>query len=215
MFKRLKSLDNAHFQNNTDDVTEVPLLQAADQPVVIQQLSLSAFEANLPKKLVKTVNESIYSEEIRRLIIRWIKARENGKGLTGNQIEIIFQFELPQLIEELLQELKNERSKVRLQAAEAIAKTGGPDAIKILSPFIRGSEVVVAYPEPLGGKSLNITLGDIAFQLILKLEGQALKDFGLLTTAGTMLLSESPVYGFVDRESATEAIAMWESNLKK
>ena len=187
----------------------------ADQPVVIQQLALSAFEANLPKTLVKTVTESAYADEIRSLITLWIQDQQGKKGLTNNQVETIFQFEIVELNDDLLKELNNERSKVRLQAAEAIARTGGSDAIKMLTPFVRGSEVVVAYPEPEGGKSLNITLGDIAFQLILNLEDQSLKDFGLLPTAGTMLLSESPVYGFVDRESAGEAIAKWESNPKR
>ena len=165
----------------------------ADQPVVIQQLSLSAFEANLPKTLVKTVTESAYADEIRSLITLWIQDQQGKKGLTNNQVETIFQFELVELNDDLLKELNNERSKVRLQAAEAIARTGGSDAIKMLTPFVRGSEVVVAYPEPEGGKSLNITLGDIAFQLILKLEDQSLKDFGLITTAGTIcLLYTSP-----------------------
>ncbi len=215
LFKRLTKLNNAPSENKAEVLTGSPMVPTAEQPVVIQQLSLSAFEANLPKTLVKTVNESIYSAEIRGLITGWIKARQNEKGLTGNQIETIFQFELTQLKEDLLKDLKNERSKVRLQAAEAIAKAGGPDAIKMLRPFVRGSEVVVAYPESSGGKSLKITLGDIAFQLILKLEDRSLKDFGLLPTAGTMLLSESAVYGFADRESASAAIAKWESNPKK
>jgi len=184
----------------------------ADQPIVIQQLSLSPFEANLPKTLVKTVTESVYSDEIRGLITHWIQARKNQNGLTRNQVETIFQFELKNMRADLHKELENEGSKVRLQSAEAIAKTGGADAIKMLEPFVRGSEVVVAYPEPESGKSLKITLGDIAFQLILAIEDQPVKDFGLLPTAGTMLLNDSPIYGFIDRESADEAISKWESN---
>ncbi len=215
LFNRMTKLNSDSSDNNAAPRSGVGLVSPADQPVVIQQLSLSAFEANLPKTLVKTVNESIYSQEIRGLITNWIQAKRDEKGLTGNQIETIFQFELSQLTDAMLKELKNESSKVRLQAAEAIAKTGGPDAIKMLAPFIRGSEVVVAYPESAGGKSLDITLGDIAFQLILKLEDQRLKDFGLLPTAGTMLFSEAPVYGFLNRESANAAIANWESNFEK
>lgn len=215
LFKRLTKLKAARSKNNTEVLDGRSRVPAADQPVVIQQLSLSAFEANLPKTLVKTVNDSIYRQEIRGLITAWIKARQDEKGLTRNQIETIFQFELTQLKDDLLKELKNERSIVRLQAAEAIAKIGGGDAIKMLDPFVRGSEVVVAYPEPTSGKSLNVTLGDVAFQLILKLEDLPLKDFGLLPTAGTMLFSEAPVFGFVDRESANAAIAKWESNRKR
>ena len=215
LFNSLIKLDSASNKNDVEVLDSDALMPAADQPVVLQQLSLTAFEANLPKTLVKTVNESIYSTEIRGLITAWIVARKSEQGLTRNQVETIFRFELTQLRDELVKELKNERSKVRLQAAEAIAKTGGRDAVKLLQPFVRGSEVVVAYPEPSGGKSLNITLGDIVFQLILKLEDQPLKDFGLLPTAGTMLLSESPVYGFVDRQSADAAIAKWESNPKR
>jgi len=215
LFNRLKDLNSDHPKSDAEPLPRDVRGAAANQRVVIQQLSLSAFEANLPKTLVKTVNESTYREEIRGLIIGWIRARKYKKGLTRNQIEIIFQFELTQLTEDLNREIKDERSRVRLQAAEAIAKTGGPDAIKMLLPFVRGSEIVLTFPEPVSGKSLKVTLGDIAFQLILALEDQPQKDFGLLPTAGTMLLSKSPVYGFVDRESATDAIAKWEINPKR
>jgi HEAT repeat protein len=187
----------------------------ADQPVVIQQLSLSAFEANLPKTLVKTVNESIYRDEIRALVTAWIQARQDERGLTRNQIETIFQFELTQLKDDLNEELNNERSKVRFRAAEAIAKVGGRDAIKMLTPFLTSNQVVAAYPQPELGKSLEITLGDLAFQLILALEGRSSKDFGLLPTAGSLLLSESPIYGFVDRQSANQGIAKWKSDPKR
>ena len=215
LFDLLIKLNSAPRKNDGEVLTDRSLTPAVDQPIVLQQLSLTPFEANLPKTLVKTVNESIYRAEIRALITAWIVARKSERGLTRNQVETIFQFELTQLRNELFKELRNERSKVRLQAAEAIAKTGGRDAVKMLLPFVRGGEVVVAYPEPSGGKSLNITLGDIVFQLILNLENQPLKDFGLLPTAGTMLLSESPVYGFVDRQSADVAIEKWESNTKR
>lgn len=215
LFSRMMKLSSGYLENNSAFPAGGSQVPTANQPVAIEQLSLSAFEANLPKTLVKMVNESIYSAEIGGLITAWIKAQQKGRGLTANQVETIFQFELPQLTTELLKELKNERSKVRPHAAEAIAKTGGREAVSLLAPFIKGSEVVVGYPEPSTGRSLKITLGDIAFQLILKLEGKALEDFGLLPTAGTMLLSESPVYGFVDRESAAAAIETWESNSKK
>lgn len=182
-----------------------------NQHVVVQQLSLSGFEANLPKTLVKTVRESEYVEEIKTLTSHWIRANMAERGLTRNQIESIYQFELTGFTEQLRNELEDERSKVRLQAAEAIARTGGPDAVKLLGRFLRGDEVVVTYPEPISGRSLEVTLGDIVFQLILRLEDRSLKDFGLLSTAGTMLLSDLPVYGFSDRDSATEAISRWES----
>ena len=144
---------NSDQPKNAKDAAE----RTGKQPVVIQQLSLSAFEANLPKTLVKTVSESTYADEIRGLITRWIQDQQNPNGLTKNQIETIFKFELDELSGPLNKELKDVRSKVRLQAAEAIAKTGGRDAIKMLQPFVRGSEVVVAYPDPVSGKSLNIT----------------------------------------------------------
>ena len=184
---------------------------ASDYPLVIQQLSLSGFEANLPKTLVKTVTESEYAKEIRMLIVQWLRANESKNGLSENQIETVYRFELTGFTDELYSELSSESSKVRHQAAEAIAKIGGSDAVKLLQRFVRGDQEVVAYPEPTTGRSLKITLGDIAFQLILSLEDRTVKDFGLLRTSGTMSLSDSPVYGFANRESANEAIARWES----
>lgn len=192
-------------------LTKIDRGLTTNQNVVLQQLSLSGFEANLPKTLVKTVRESEYADEIRTMIARWIGVAKTGQGLTGNQIELIYQFELPGFVDDLNAVLEDGNSKVRLQAAEAIAKTGGSDAVSILKRFIEGNQVIVAYPEPVSGRSLAITLGDIAFQLILALEGQPIKDFGFLPTAGTMLLSESPVYGFADRDAANQAVLRWES----
>ena len=182
-----------------------------DYPVVIQQLSLSGFEANLPKTLVKTVTESEYAQQIRTLIVQWIRTNQSKNGLSENQIETIYRLELSGFTDDLYAELEDESSKIRPQAAEAIAEIGGSNAIKLLQSFVRGDEVVVAYPESTTGRSLKITLGDIAFQLILSLEDQSAKDFGLLRTSGTMSLSDSPIYGFENRQSANEAIRRWES----
>ena len=184
---------------------------ASNNPLVIQQLSLSGFEANLPKTLVKTVTESEYAEQIRTMIVGWIQANSSKNGLSENQIETIYRFELAGFTDDLYSEIEDERSKVRPHAAEAIAKIGGSNAVKLLQSFVRGDQEVVAYPDPASGKSLKITLGDIVFQLVLSLEKQPVKDFGLLRTSGTMLFSDSPVYGFADRQSANDAILRWES----
>ena len=94
-------------------LTKPEKVVANNYPLVIQQLSLSGFEANLPKTLVKTVTESEYAEQIRTMIVRWIRTNPSGNGLSENQIEIIYRFELTGFTEDLYSELKDERSKVR------------------------------------------------------------------------------------------------------
>lgn len=184
----------------------------ADQGVVIEQLTLSGFEANLPITMVNIVNESRYKHEIKQLMKRWIVAIAGDNRLNSNQIEIIYQFELSGFTNELADVLRAEGAPRRMAAAEAIAKTGGSDAVSVLSKFISGNEVVVVYPQPELGAALPVTIGDVAFQLILDVQEIPRKDFGLLPTVGTMLLSDSPVSGFADRVSAKTAIDRWRLN---
>ena len=188
-----------------------PVKKLADG-VMAQQLMLSGFEANLPRTLVKTVNDSEYAEEIQSMIAHWIRTTAEDQNLTHNQIEIIYKFELLGFADKLAKALRDDRSEVRLQAAEAIARVGGTDAVELLKPFLASDEVVAAYSESTTGTSIQVSLGDYVFQLLLSRQEKPLEKFGLLATAGTMRLSDTPVYGFVSRESASDAKRQWETD---
>ena len=189
-----------------------PKISSVDQGVIVEQLSLSGFEANLPKTMVKSVVESQYADEIGELISAWIVQKKGDQLLTHNQIEIIYRFGLTGFMSDLVDVLGAENSKRRIPAAEAIAKVGGSDAVKVLAGFVSGDEVVVMHAQPDLKVSLPITIGDVAFQLILQIQKTPLKDFGLLSTAGTMVFTESPIFGFADRNSASAAIGRWQSS---
>ena len=90
---------------------------ANDYPLVIQQLSLSGFEANLPKTLAKTVVESEYADQILTLVEQWIRANQSKNGLSENQIEIIYRFELMNSLTIFIQ---NSRMNVRKSALKLL-----------------------------------------------------------------------------------------------
>jgi len=74
------------------------------------------------------------------------------------------------------------------------------------------NEVLVRLPQSQKSGPVEVTLGDLAFQLILNMQEKYPKDFGMPEASGRLLLDNKSVFCHKKREAAIESIQDWLAN---
>ena len=205
-----------------------PLAATDRDRSLVQHFTGSAFERSFLTRLpVPIVEKSEFREEFSAVLTAWLNHELKGSPLTLTKIQIISAYRLVDFEAVLLGAIGQADYLHKIEALEAIvqihqpagdddgssaAETSGADAaINALKPLIRSSETVLMLPQAATKGAVAVTVGDLAFQLILSIEEKTPKDFGLLPANGRMSFSNEVIYCFPNRQEAGQGINKWAS----
>ncbi len=192
---------------------------------VVEELSASAFEANFLSLPRRKVWQNEHREPFIALLTAWLKQQLQTGPLTLGRIKIIYEYRLSAFSDRLISALGRPQYPHKSAVLEALSKISLPlvkddpvepddrvgvdDAINQLLPYVFSQEVLIRLPQAEVNGPADITLGDVAFQIILQLEEKQPKDFGMLEAGGKMTLSNSPVFCYKSRAAADRSINVW------
>ena len=196
---------------------------------VLEELSASAFESDFLSLPRVTVQQNEHKPAFLTLLTAWLKFELQSTPMTLAKLKIISAYRLSVFAEELAELLRQPQYPHKQAAIESLGKILSPadeedqstlkngpgvnDAISQLKPFILLNEVLVRLPQAETKGPVEVTLGDIAFQLILHMQEKAPKDFGMSEAGGKLLLDNKSIFCFTNREAASESIQKWLANL--
>ena len=196
---------------------------------VIEELSASAFESNFLLLSPITVQQNEHKPAFLKLLTAWLKFELQSTPMTIAKLKIISTYRLRVFAEDLAEVLHWPQHPHKQAAIESLGKILSPadednqtllengpgvdDAINQLKPFVLFDEVLVRLPQAETKGPVDVTLGDLAFQLLLHLQEKAPKDFGMSETGGRLLLDNKSIFCFTNREAASESIKKWLANL--
>lgn len=198
---------------------------------VIEELSASAFESHFLSLSPITVQQSGYKQAFLKLLTAWLKLELQSTPMTVAKLKIISTHRLREFAEDLAEVLNQPQHPHKQAAIESLGKIFSPadeddqstlkngssvdDAINQLKPFVLSNEVLVRLPQAETTGPLEVTLGDVAFQLILSMQEKSPKDFGMSETGGSMLLDNKSMFCYKNRDAANESIQKWLANFEE
>ena len=207
-----------------------PLAATNPDRSLVQHFTGSAFERSFLTRLpVPTVEQSGFRKEFLAILGAWLGHELERSPLTLRKVQIISAYRMVKFEAALLGAIQQADYLHKIEALEALvqihrpmeiddgsteAKASGADAaIDVLRPLVRSSETVLMLPQAETKGAVAVTLGDIAFQLILSIEEKTPKDFGMLPANGRISLSNEVIYCFPNRQEAENGIKKWTSSV--
>ncbi len=192
---------------------------------VLEELTASAFESNFLSLSPITVQQSKHEQAFLELLNAWLRFELQSTPLTIAKLKIISAYRLRSFADYLSQVIAQPEYPHKQAALEALFRVSSPtaedeqslsegdsgahDAISHLKPFVLSNEVLVRLPQAETIGAVDVTIGDIAFQLILNLQGKAPKDFGMSEANGRMILDNTSVFCFRTPEARSQPIEQW------
>ena len=196
---------------------------------VMEELTVPAIESNFLSLSPITVQKSEHKRAFLALLTAWLKLELETNPMTVTKIKIISNYQLKAFAGDLAKVLNEPQYPHKQAAIEAIGKiffpanhedqlegsssagndSGVVDAIRKIKPFVLSEEVLLRLPQAETVGPVDVTLGDLAFQLMLNLQEKDPKDFGMSEASGKMLLANNPVFCYKNRAAASESIKKW------
>ena len=219
------------FRRSRLEPPKISALAATDRDrSLVQHFTGSAFERSFLTRLpVPTVEQSGFRKEFLAILRAWLGHELQRGPLTLRKIQIISAYRMVEFEAALLGAIQQTDYLHKLEALEALvqihrpmeiddgsseAKASGADAaVDSLRPLVQSSETVLMLPQAETKGAVAVTLGDLAFQLILSIEEKTPKDFGLLPANGRLSLSNDVIYCFPNRQEAENGIKKWASSV--
>ena len=206
-----------------------PLAATDRDHALVQQFTGSAFERSFLTRLpVPTVEKSDFREEFLAILQAWLDHELKETPLTLKKIQIISAYRLVDFEAVLLGAIQQADYLHKIEALEALVQihrpvgedggsiairaSGADAAVDALRPLVRSNETVLLLPQAKTKGAVAVTVGDLAFQLILSIEEKTPKDFGLLPANGRMSFSNEVIYCFPNRQEAEQGIEKWASS---
>ena len=193
--------------------------------VLIDQLTTSRFISNFHHLPIATVEDSPCKKAFIAMLDKWMKHELETDTLTLAHMKIINAYRLEGFVDKLIEVVDQPKYPFKSSALETVAGVygvTGPQqintdfgnggalyAINRLKPYVLSNEVLMRLPQANTKGPVDVTLGDITFQLILKLQKKEPKMFGMLTTNGRMELFADPVFCYTDPNQAADSVKRW------
>jgi len=183
--------------------------------------STRAFPAQLLANptAVETVGDADTGPAFRRLVVKWMQARDKNDPTAGQQFALFarkkpFAEAAPILIK-LAKEKSNDVFTVRVLAIEALGKVGGKDAAAALADLVPDNTNLFG-----GGGPDEHRVGDVALAASLTMHGKKLNDFGMRNNFGIGFATaegEEPIsitlHGFANAAARENAVKKWKEEV--